>query len=101
VYSAQLFYQRNGWQGSFGYHYTGTFLGGVGTTASEDGYVNRFRRMDAKLSYDVTSGVTVFGEVQNLNNEPLWNYQGKGRPDRTTSYTEFGRTAYVGARMSL
>ncbi len=95
VWGVQLFYQKYGFEGTLAYHHTSAYLDTVAASAADDTYFNRFRRLDAKLSYAVTPRLKVFVEGQNLNDETLWEYQG-GRPDWQIGYEQYGRTTYVG-----
>jgi TonB-dependent receptor len=95
VWGVQLFYQKYGFEGALAYHYTSAYLDTVGASAAVDTYFNRFRRVDAKVSYALTPRLKVFVEGQNLNDETLWEYQG-GRPDWLIGYEQYGRTTYLG-----
>jgi TonB-dependent receptor len=97
IYSAQLFYQLYGIEAALSYHYTGDYLDTVGADSSQDTHFNRYRRLDAKISYAVNPHLSVFAEFQNLNDEALWEYQSPN-PDRFIGYEKYGRTTYVGIK---
>ncbi len=99
VWGVQLFYQKYGIEGVVAYHYTSAYLDTVGANPSLNTYFNRFRRLDAKVSYALTDNLSVFIEGQNLNDETLWEYQG-GRPDWPIGYEQYGRTTYIGLTAS-
>jgi len=95
LYGAQLFYQKYGVEAAISYHFGGAYLSSIGDDTDTDTYFNRYRRLDAKIRYDVTENVSVFAEAQNLLDEELWEYQG-GRKDWVIGYERYGRTVYVG-----
>jgi TonB-dependent receptor len=95
VYGVQLFYQQYGLEAAVGYHYTSEYLDTIAAAPADDTYFNEFRRLDAKVSYDITQNLSIFVEGQNLNDETLWEYQG-ARPDWPIGYEQYGRTFYVG-----
>jgi|CXWL01.1.fsa_nt_gi TonB-dependent receptor len=95
VYGAQLFYQQYGVEATLAYHFASEYLDTIAADAADDTFFNDFRRLDAKVSYDITPNLSIFVEGQNLNDETLWEYQG-GRPDWQIGYEQYGRTFYAG-----
>lgn len=97
VYGVQLFYQDDRIEAALAYHHSDAYLDTIGADTDADTYFNDFNRLDAKLSYAVSPRLTLTIEGQNLNDEPLWEYQGR-RPERVIGYEKYGRTAYLGLR---
>lgn len=95
LYGAQLFYQRSGIEAALSYHHGGAYLNAVSDSRATDFYVNRYRRLDTKISYALTESASLSLELQNLLDESQWEYQG-GRPDWVTGHERYGRTAYLG-----
>lgn len=98
LYTAQLFYQKYGVEAALSYHFGGAYLNAVADSAAMDDYFNRYRRLDAKVRYDLTDHINVFAEAQNLLDEALWEYQG-GRKDWVIGYERYGRTIYFGTAL--
>jgi TonB-dependent receptor len=95
IYGGQLFYQKYGVQAVLGIHRTGAYLDTIGEDRAGDTYFNTYTRVDLKASYKINRHISVFVEGQNLNDEVLWEYQGK-RPDWIIGYERYGATWYAG-----
>lgn len=95
LYGGRLFYQRGPVEASIAYHNTGHSLISTGGQAFEDQYNDDLRRLDAKVSVAVLPGVSIYGEAQNLTDEPTRQYQ-DGNPDWLTQEERYGRTFWVG-----
>jgi len=95
IYSAQISYQKGPFQGVVSYDYAGSFLDSLEGSPETDLQIASFGRLDARLSFDITDGITIFGELENLNDEPLREIQG-GNADWITGYETYGRTSYIG-----
>lgn len=91
LYGAELFYQKGPLEASVAYHNTGHALLAVGSPAYNDQYNDDLRRLDAKVSVQLTSFARVFFEAQNLTDEPTRQYQG-GNPDWLIQNERYGRT---------
>jgi len=96
LWGAQLFYQKGPIEASVAYHHTGRALLSTGGVAFEDQYNDDLRRLDAKVSFDLTENFRVFAEGQNLTDEPTRQYQG-GYRDWVVQNERYGRTFWVGA----
>jgi TonB-dependent receptor len=95
LYGAQLFYQAGRVEAALSYHHTGYAIQGLGASNDADTYDDDYRRLDAKVSYQLTSNIEVYVDLQNLSDEVLREYQG-GHRDWLTNYERYGRTYYVG-----
>ncbi|RZA10760.1 MAG: TonB-dependent receptor, partial [Proteobacteria bacterium] len=98
LWGAQLFYQKGIVEASVAYHHTGRAMISAGDTELTDQYNDDLRRLDAKVSVDITRNVRVFAEAQNLTDEPTRQYQG-GNRDWMTQNERYGRTYFVGASL--
>ncbi|QNG46554.1 TonB-dependent receptor [Sphingobium yanoikuyae] len=98
LWGAQLFYQKGIVEGSIAYHHTGRALIAAGDEALTDNYNDDLRRLDAKVSVDITKNVRVFAEAQNLTDEPTRQYQA-GNRDWVTQNERYGRTFFVGGSL--
>ncbi|PZU58788.1 MAG: TonB-dependent receptor [Sphingobium sp.] len=96
LWGAQLFYQKGPFEASVAYHHTGRALIDPGDSDLTDTFNDDLRRLDAKVSVDVTRNVRLFAEGQNLTDEPTRQYQG-GVRDWVVQNERYGRTFYVGA----
>jgi TonB-dependent receptor len=95
LYGAELFYQHGPVEASVAYHNTGHALLAVGDPSYNDQYNDDLRRLDAKASVAILSGVRIFAEAQNLTDEPTRQYQG-GNPNWIIQNERYGRTFYMG-----
>lgn len=96
LYGAQLFYQKGIVEATVAYHHTGRALLAVGDSAFEDQFNDDLRRLDAKVTLTLTPNISVFGEAQNLTDEPTRQYQG-GNRDWVIQHERYGRSYAVGA----
>ena len=71
-----LFYERRGVGLRLGYSYRSAYLDTLGEEAGQDLYVDDHGQLDFKASYDFTEMLTVYVQVQNINEEPLRYYSG-------------------------
>lgn len=95
LYGAQLFYQRGPVEASIAYHNTGHSLIAAGGAEFQDQYNDDLRRLDAKISVELLTGVSVFAEAQNLTDEPTRQYQA-GNSEWLTQNERYGRTFWAG-----
>jgi len=100
LFGAELFYQKGPFEGSIAYHNTGKSLLSAGSVAYEDQYNNDLRRLDAKVSVNVTENIRIYAEAQNLTDEPTRQYQNK-RTDWVTQNERYGRTYYGGVSVKF
>lgn len=95
LWGAQLFYQAGKLEAALSYHHTGRAIQGLGANDDADTYDDDYRRLDAKVSYQLTDKIEVYVDLQNLSDEVLREYQG-GHRDWLTNYERYGRTYYLG-----
>lgn len=92
----QLFYQKGPVDATIAYHHTGRALLALGDTRLEDQFNDNLRRLDAKVTVTLTPNLSVFGEAQNLTDEPTRQYQANNR-DWVIQHERYGRSYAVGA----
>lgn len=94
VYSLIGFYNYGPVEVVATYAWADNILTLIGGNADADIYDENYGRLDMKASYRLTDNLSVFVEAQNLNDEPLGEFQ--GRETWTTRKEIYGRTGYVG-----
>jgi TonB-dependent receptor len=98
LWGAQLFYQKGIVDATIAYHHTGRALLALGGTRNEDQFNDDLRRLDAKLTLNLTDNISVFGEAQNLTDEPTRQYQA-GNRDWVIQNERYGRAYALGASL--
>ena len=96
LWGVQLFYQKGIVDATIAYHHTGRALLAVGDVPLEDQFNDDLRRLDAKVTLALTPNVSVYGEAQNLTDEPTRQYQG-GNRDWVIQHERYGRSYALGA----
>ncbi|WP_265570785.1 TonB-dependent receptor [Sphingomicrobium nitratireducens] len=92
------FYDKNGFQARLAYNWRDKFFGGIGSTYAGNFpyYIEDYGQLDASMSYEVTSHITVFGEAINLLGD---DRRGHRRNDRTLNFYQEGKPRFaLGAR---
>ncbi len=94
-----LLYEKYGFEARIAWAFNSDYLESVGDVRATDGYTDRRRVLDAKLSYRINRHIRAFVELLNLNEEPLRTYDGE--PGRTTGYEIYSWNANFGINWSL
>jgi TonB-dependent receptor len=98
VATAQLFYEKYGFQARIAYSYRSRYLLNLGATAADDQWVANFHQWDVRASY--TYGpATVFVEVTNLNDANYRIYV--GTKDRVIENERYDYTIRTGVQLAL
>ena len=71
-----VFYALGNFEARIAATYRDDYLQGIGDNVTEDVYFGNRTQVDFKLSFDATDNLTVFGEVQNINDASRREYQG-------------------------
>src|SRR5690606_4407905 len=71
-----VFYALGNFEARIAATYRDDYLQGIGDNVTEDVYFGNRTQVDVKLSFDATDNLTVFGEVQNINDASRREYQG-------------------------
>ena len=66
-----LYYEKNGWDVRIAVNYSGDYISGIGSSDTQDFYVDERVTWDFKAGYRFNENWSVFAEVLNLNEEPL------------------------------
>ena len=96
--SAQLFYEKAGFQARVAYSFRSKYLLALGATPAADNVVDGYSSVDAHLSYTYRQA-TVFVEGVNLSDEPYRIYLGS--PDRVIENERYGPTYRVGVQLAF
>jgi TonB-dependent receptor len=94
-----LVYEKHGIEARIAYAFNSDYLESIGATSEDDGYTDRRRVIDAKVSYRVNSRLRIFAEFLNLNEEPLRTFHGV--PSRSNGFEIYSWNANVGLTFNL
>ena len=78
IANASLYFEKNGWNVRLSYNHASEFIDEMGEHAMLDRYYDAVDYMDLNASYTFGKKIkcTVYGEANNLLNQPLRYYQG-------------------------
>ncbi|EMD83470.1 TonB-dependent receptor [Pacificimonas flava] len=99
--NASLGYDRDGFQFRVSMSYRDRILDEIGSPTDPEGdvYIDDHIQVDLTASYRLARGIRVFGSVTNINDRPLYSYQ--GRSDVNVQYEEYGPSANLGVRVTF
>ena len=97
TFNAIIYYEteRFGIRAAYNYR-SGYFLASAGTQTGADRSVRSRPQLDLSTTVNLTDRLSLFGEVFNVTNEQLVEFEGAA--NRVRNYFEFGRTYTLGAR---
>ena len=95
IANAALYYSFGRFEARLAATYRDAYLEGIGGDKNEDVYFGDHTQMDFKLSFEASDNLSIFGEVQNINDESRREYQ--GRSSRLFADEIYSWTALVGA----
>jgi TonB-dependent receptor len=98
VATAQLFYEKAGFQARVAWSYRSRYLLALGPTPADDQYVASHHQWDARTSYTL-GPATVFLEGTNLNDEPYRIYLGDKA--RVIENERYGYTVRTGVQLAF
>lgn len=75
VGTAQLFYEKYGFNTRLAYTYRSAYLDTLGAAAANDQYTDENNSLDLRVSYSPVTQFTLFGEASNLLDSPWRRYQ--------------------------
>lgn len=90
-----LYYSIGRFEVRLAANYRDAYLQGIGGEKSEDVYFDEHTQLDLKMTFDATDKLSIFGEVQNINDESRGEYQ--GRSSRLFADEIYSWTALFGA----
>ena len=98
IQSLTLFFENYGFYAGLTYNYNASFLTDLNSleNSSDDIDQGEFGRWDFRASYAATDNLSVYLDINNLNNEPTTEFQG-GNERMNTEYEYVGSTYYFGA----
>lgn len=76
MFNASLSYENSRFTARLSGNYTAAYLDELGGDDFEDRYYDKQFFLDANASYKLTKWLRIFGEANNLTNQPLRYYQG-------------------------
>lgn len=90
-----LFYSIGRFETRIAANYRDAYLEGIGADLTEDVYFAGRTQVDLKLTFDASDTLSIFGEVQNINDESRGEFQGVS--SRLMADEVYSWTALVGA----
>ncbi|WP_299598987.1 TonB-dependent receptor [uncultured Microbulbifer sp.] len=98
IQSLTLFFENYGFYAGLTYNYNASFLTDLNSldNMADDVDQGEFGRWDFRASYAATDSLSVYLDINNLNNEPTTEFQG-GEESWNTEYEYVGSTYYLGA----
>ena len=97
TFNAIIYYETEQFGIRAAYNYrSGYFLASAGTQTGADRSVRSRPQLDLSTTVNLTDRLSLFGEVFNVTNEQLVEFEGAA--NRVRNYFEFGRTYTLGAR---
>lgn len=76
MFNGSLSWENDKFSARLSANYTAAYLDEIGENAFMDAYYDKQFFLDANAAYKITRRVRVFGEANNLTNQPLRYYQG-------------------------
>lgn len=99
--SFMVFYQTAQFEATLAIDDSDAYLDGInGDDGTEDLFKQGYGRLDFKMSYDFSDKLTAFFEWQNINDEPLEEFQG-GVERWNTQIETYGQTMNLGVAMNF
>lgn len=96
ITSFMVYYQTERFEATLAIDDSDRYLDEInGDDGTEDMYKDGYGRLDFKASFDVSQRLTAFFEWQNINNEPLIEFQ-SGIRNRNTQIETYGQTYMLG-----
>jgi TonB-dependent receptor len=71
-----LYYSIGRFEARLAANYRDEYLAGIGRDVMGDVYWDEHTQLDLKLTFDASDSLSIFGEVQNINDESRLEYQG-------------------------
>ena len=99
--NASIGYDKNGFQARIAVSYRDRILDEIGDPAdpSQDVFIDEHVQVDFTASYAITDEVRIFANLSNLNDRPLYSFQ--GRRSVNVQFEEYGLSGSLGVRITL
>jgi TonB-dependent receptor len=95
IANVALYYAIGRFEARVAATYRDAYLEGIGDDVTEDVYFGEHTQVDLKLTFDASDNLSIFGEMQNINDESRREYQGIS--SRLFADEIYSWTALVGA----
>jgi TonB-dependent receptor len=95
IANVALYYAIGRFEARLAATYRDAYLEGIGDDVTEDVYFGEHTQVDLKLTFDASDNLSIFGEMQNINDESRREYQGIS--SRLFADEIYSWTALVGA----
>ncbi len=88
LYNAQLFFEQKGFNARIAYNYKGKYAVEYAEVDLNDSYYGKYSSLDFGTSYQFTKNIIVYGDVNNILNNPLIYHFGSSedRPEQVEYY---------------
>lgn len=99
--NASLGYDKGGFQARVAVSFRDRILDEIGDPEDPSGdvFIDKHVQWDLTASYALLEGVRVFGALSNLNDRPLYSYQGSRNVN--VQYEEYGLSGSLGVRVTF
>ncbi len=99
IANASLYFENKLLSAALSYNYASAFLDNesIGVDAFNDRWYGAVSYLDVNLSVKATKWLTVYGEVNNILNQPLYYYQ--GYEDQVMQSEYYGMTGTIGVKL--
>lgn len=101
IANASLYFENKIFSAAVSYNYASAFLDNesIGVDAFNDRWYGAVNYLDVNLSVKATKWLTVYAEVNNILNQPLYYYQGYENQVMQSEY--YGTTGRVGIKLKF
>jgi TonB-dependent receptor len=99
--NASIGYDKDGFQTRLAVSYRDRILDEIGDPTDPDGdiFIDEHIQVDLTASLAVTEAVRIFGTLSNINDRPLYSFQ--GRRNVNVQFEEYGLSGSLGVRVTL
>jgi TonB-dependent receptor len=99
LYNAALFYDDSTFAVRIAVNHKGAYIQEHGDSSDEDSYYGDYTSVDLSASYQATSDLMVYADINNITNEPMKYYLGSERRPLQVEY--YGYRANLGVKYSF
>lgn len=101
MFNASLSYEWDAFTMRVSLNHTGSYVDEFGEEEFFDSYYDKQTFLDINASYEIIRGLTFFTEFNNITNQPLRYYQGKGQTQRTMQAEFYDMRINAGLKYDL
>ncbi len=99
IANLSLYYENKRISAALSYNFASSFLDELGESAFYNRYYDKVNYLDFNISVRANKWITVFGEINNILNQPLRYYQGVSEQVMQLEY--YGSKAVIGIRYNF